>query len=162
MPHYQLGLKSRSNLAGVHPDLARVVQRAIELSAVDFQVFEGLRSLERQKQLFAKGASTTLNSKHLRQADGHGHAVDLVPLIDFDGDGDTELRWDWPLCYKVAEAMRTASAELGVKIRWGGVWDRTLADLGGDLEECVAAYVKRRKATGERAFTDGPHFEVKL
>lgn len=156
---YALGTKSLQNLQGVHPDLIRVVQRAIELTSVDFQVFEGLRSLARQRQLVAKGASQTLDSRHMQGQDGFGHAVDLVPLIDFDGDGKAELRWDWPLCYKVAEAVQQASQDEDVPIRWGGVWDLLLVNAG-DPETAVADYAARRKAQWRKAFLDGPHFEL--
>lgn len=156
---YALGSKSRTNLQGVHPHLVRVVKRAIQVTQVDFQVFEGLRTRQRQAKLVAQGASQTMDSRHLQGRDGLGHAVDLVPLIDFDEDGRAELRWDWSLCYKVAQAMRVASVELQVPIRWGGVWDRALADLA-DPEDEVAEYVARRKAQGKKAFLDGPHFEL--
>lgn len=156
---FALGSKSRTNLQGVHPHLVQVVERAIQVTSVDFQVFEGLRTRQRQAKLVAQGASQTMDSRHLPGRDGLGHAVDLVPLIDFDQDGRAELRWDWSLCYKVALAMRVASIELQVPIRWGGVWDRALADLA-DPEDEVAEYVVRRKAIGKKAFLDGPHFEL--
>lgn len=156
---FALGSKSRANLQGVHPHLVQVVERAIQVTSVDFQVFEGLRTRQRQAKLVAQGASQTMDSRHLPGRDGLGHAVDLVPLIDFDQDGRAELRWDWSLCYKVALAVRVASIELQVPIRWGGVWDRALADLA-DPEDEVAEYVVRRKAIGKKAFLDGPHFEL--
>lgn len=156
---YALGTKSRQNLSGVHPDLVRVVERAITLTTVDFQVFEGLRTIARQRQLVAKGASQTMDSRHLPGKDGLGHAVDLVPLIDFDGDGKAELRWDWPLCYKVAQAVQAASLAEDVPIRWGGCWDMLLATCG-DPEDAVADYAARRRAKGLKAFLDGPHFEL--
>jgi len=154
-----LGTKSRSNLKGVHPDLVRVVEHAIALTTVDFQVFEGLRTEARQRQLVAQGASRTMDSRHIPNRNGVGHAVDLVPLIDFDGDGKAELRWDWPLCYKVAQAMQAASIAEKVPVRWGGVWDVPLAEIG-DPEDAVADYAARRRAKGLKAFLDGPHFEL--
>ncbi|UTC27984.1 putative endolysin [Stenotrophomonas phage A1432] len=157
---FVLGSKSRANLVGVHPLLIKVVERAIQVSTVDFQVFEGLRTRERQAKLVASGASQTMDSRHLPGKDQLGHAVDLVPMIDFDGDGRLDLRWDWPLCYKVADAVRRASQELNIPIRWGGVWDHTLADLANDLDDETAGYVMRRKAQGKKAFLDGPHFEL--
>lgn len=163
MSKFMLGSKSRKALVGVHPDLVKVVERAIQVTTVDFQVFEGLRLPARQTKLVASGASQTMNSRHLKGPDGYGHAVDLVPMIDFDGDGRLELRWDWPLCYKVADAMRQACIELAVPVRWGGVWDRQLAEGGGEgygTEDDVADYVARRRAAGRKAFIDGPHFEL--
>ena len=160
MTTFALGTKSRQSLSGVHPDLVRVVERAIEVTSIDFQVYEGLRTRARQAKLVASGASQTMDSRHLPGNGGLGHAVDLVPLIDFDGDGKAELRWDWSLCYRVADAVRRASMELQVPIRWGGVWDQALADLAGEMDDEVAGYVARRKAVGKKAFLDGPHFEL--
>ena len=92
---YTLGKTSLSKLNGVHPDLVKVIKRAIELTSQDFSVNEGLRTLERQKRLVAAGASRTLNSKHLKQSDGYGHASDLIPWGDFDGNGTKEISWAW-------------------------------------------------------------------
>lgn len=150
-----LGINSRARLRDVHPDLAALVQRAIELTTVDFSVHEGLRTSARQAALVRAGASWTLDSRHIT-----GHAVDLVPWVDVDGDGRSELRWDWPLIYPIAAAMRQASLEAGVPLRWGGVWDTPLAHLAEPLEDAVAAYVGRRRAMGKPARIDGPHFEL--
>jgi peptidoglycan LD-endopeptidase CwlK len=108
---YRLGRTSLSRLAGVHPDLVRVVKRAITLTDVDFTVLEGLRTLARQEQLVAAGASKTMNSRHLT-----GHAVDLGALVD------GKVRWDWPLYHKIADAMKEAAQLEGVRIEWGGDW----------------------------------------
>jgi peptidoglycan L-alanyl-D-glutamate endopeptidase CwlK len=109
---FSLGLKSEGRLVGVHPDLVRVVRRALELSEVDFTVLEGLRTLERQKELVAAGASWTMKSRHLT-----GHAVDLAALLG------GQVRWDWPLYHKIAAAMKAAAKELGIPLEWGGDWD---------------------------------------
>jgi len=52
---YALGSRSLGRLEGVHPDLVRVVKRAIEITPQDFMVTEGLRTLARQKDLYAQG-----------------------------------------------------------------------------------------------------------
>jgi len=117
-----LNKKSLDRLSGVHPDLVAVVKLAIELSDIDFQVIEGVRSKARQEQLVKAGASQTLNSRHLT-----GHAVDLAALIN------DSIRWDWPLYFKIADAMKKAATQLKIKIVWGGDW---------------------------RTFKDGPHFEL--
>lgn len=108
---FALGAKSKERLKGVHPDLVRVVERAIQLSEVDFTVLEGLRTAARQQQLVKSGASKTMRSRHLT-----GHAVDLAAVID------GEIRWDWPLYHKIAKAVKQAAAELKVPIEWGGDW----------------------------------------
>lgn len=119
---FKFSARSEKNMIGVQPALVAVVRRALELSTVDFVVIEGLRTRERQKELFNKGASQTMNSRHLT-----GHAVDIAPYID------GQVRWDWPPFYKLADAMKTAADELGVKLVWGGDWQN---------------------------FKDGPHYEL--
>lgn len=146
---FEFGRKSRAELKGVHPDLVRVVERALELTTVDFAVHDGKRTIEEQKQLVAAGASQTMKSRHLT-----GHAVDLVPVIN------GKLRWEWPPIYQIARAMKEAAAEFGQSLRWGGVWDDRLEKLEEPLEDCVAGYVAARKALGKSAFLDGPHFEL--
>ena len=105
---YRLGNRSLENLEGVHPDLVAVVERAISLTPQDFTVLEGLRTLDRQKELVADGKSTTLNSRHLT-----GHAVDIAPW---------PISWDWDKFYPIADAMKEAAQELDVDIEWGGDW----------------------------------------
>ena len=113
---FSLGQRSRQRLRGVHPNLVKVVERAIQITEVDFTVLEGLRTPERQKALVEAGASQTINSRHLT-----GHAVDLGAWV-----GD-EVRWDWPLYHKIAAAMKEAARLEGVRIVWGGDW-RTFKD----------------------------------
>ena len=152
---FALGIQSRARLREVHPDLAALVERAIQLTPVDFAVHEGLRTYTRQAALVRAGASWTMDSRHIS-----GHAVDLVPWVDVDGDGRRALRWDWPLIYPIAAAMRQASLEAATPLIWGGVWDTPLAHLPEPLEDAVADYVARRRALGKKARIDGPHFEL--
>lgn len=105
---YILGNKSRRRLYGVHPDLVLVVNKAIEITTQDFTVLEGLRTVERQQQLYSTGKSKTMNSRHLT-----GHAVDLAPW---------PISWDWEYFYPIADAMKDAAEEVGVPIEWGGDW----------------------------------------
>jgi peptidoglycan LD-endopeptidase CwlK len=106
---YVLGKRSKERLEGVHPDLVAVVERAIEISKVDFTVLEGVRSVARQRELFNKGASKTMNSRHLT-----GHAVDLAPWpIDWNDLGKFRT---------MSEAVKMASVELEVPVTWGGDW----------------------------------------
>lgn len=119
---FTLSKKSLDRLAGVHPDLVDVVKKAIEITEVDFCVLEGVRSVARQEQLVKAGASQTMLSRHLT-----GHAVDLGAMVA------GEVRWDWPLYHKVADAVLAAANDLGVPVVWGGNWSK---------------------------FKDGPHFEL--
>lgn len=113
---FKLGKRSLQRLEGVHPDLVKVVQLAIEISDIDFTVLEGVRTKARQSQLVAAGASQTMNSRHIT-----GHAVDLGAMVG------GEVRWDWPLYKQVAIAMKVAAQQLNIPIVWGGDW-KTLKD----------------------------------
>lgn len=119
---FKLSKRSLDRLAGVNEALQLVVLRAIQLTEVDFVVLEGLRTKERQLELVRAGASRTMNSRHLT-----GHAVDLGAWVG------GEVRWDWPLYYKLATAMKSAAWDMNTKIEWGGDW---------------------------RSFKDGPHFQL--
>lgn len=141
--NFKLGPKSLERLKGVHPDIIRVVQRAIELSEIDFTVLEGLRTKERQAELVRKGASKTMNSRHIT-----GHAVDIAPIVD------GKVSWDFNYYYPLAKAMAQAATELGVPIRWGGAWT-VIAAKKGTPQEWVKAY-----RDGGGRFLDGPHFEI--
>lgn len=110
---FTLSARSRARLEGVHPDLQRVVYEAIQVTRVDFTVIEGRRTIERQRELVAAGASWTMASRHLT-----GHAVDIAPMVA------GKLRWDWPLFSPVAAAMKQAAKEAGIPIEWGGDWPR--------------------------------------
>ncbi len=119
---FRLSQRSRAALLGVHPDLVAVVEAALELTPVDFMVTEGLRTAARQAELVRAGASRTLNSRHLT-----GHAVDVAAWVD------GQVRWDWPLYPRIAEAFKAAAKGRGVRLIWGGDWPR---------------------------LRDGPHFEL--
>lgn len=138
--NYALGPRSRANLQGVHPQMVAVVERAIEITTQDFMVIEGVRTPERQRQLYAQGRTVpgkivtwTLKSNHFKHADGFGHAVDLCP---YPVDWNTPAKFD-----AISFAMFAAAAELGVNIRWGADWDQD---------------GKPR----ERGESDSPHFEL--
>lgn len=107
----KLSTKSLARLSGLHPDLVKVVKRAAEITDLDFTVLEGLRTVERQRELVKKGASKTMNSRHLT-----GHAVDLAPI------SKGQVSWDWPLYYKLEKIVKKAAKDVGVTIEWGGDW----------------------------------------
>lgn len=152
---FKFGGKSNAELVGVLPIMVEVAELALRLSTQDFMIFDGLRTADEQRVLVAKGMSKTMNSKHLKQKDGYSHAFDAVPVVG------SIPKWDWQLIYPVAYAVDQAATALGVadKIRWGGAWDRTLADFGGDVkayEREVRLYCDRHPG---KDFIDGPHFE---
>lgn len=114
---YRLSNKSKRILKTVHPDLASVVSRAIEITEVDFTVLEGVRTLSRQEELFKSKATRTMRSRHLANPiDGLARAVDLGAYVN------GSVKWDWDLYHKIADAMFKAAKELGIEIEWGGHW----------------------------------------
>ena len=145
---YKLGTRSLQKLEGVHPDLVAVVSRAIEISEQDFSVICGLRTVEEQKALVAKGASKTMKSYHLE-----GKAVDLAAYCD-------NIRWELNLYDEIADAMLKASKELGVTLTWGAAWHRTLNSWDGTAEDLMNEYIDLRRSQGKRPFIDAPHFQL--
>lgn len=114
---FKLSKRSLSNLNGVHPDLVKVVKRAIELTECDFTVIEGLRTKERQAQLLKEKKTTTMNSRHLT-----GHAVDLAAWVIPEGSDKGTVSWDWKHYYIIEKAVKQAAQELKIPIEWGGDW----------------------------------------
>ena len=147
---YQLSQRSLSKLEGVDPQLVAVVKRAIELTKVDFGVTEGLRTVERQKELVAAGKSQTMASKHIE-----GRAVDLVAYIGSD------IAWELNLYDDICDAMAQAAREVGVAIRWGAAWSEgDIRNYPGTAEYAMNEYIDLRRSQKRRPFIDGPHFEL--
>lgn len=148
---FEWSARSKRELEGVRRELVECATLALmKYSTIDFMCFDGLRTEAEQRQHIRNGVSKTMNSKHLI-----GDAVDLVPII-----GGIP-KWDWDGCYQIACAMDAAATELGFanRIVWGGAWDRTLAQYGGDAKEYAAEVQKYRDRNPGRDFIDGPHFE---
>lgn len=118
----KLSERDVTRLLGLHPDLVKVVHRAAELTEIEFIITEGKRTVARQRELFKAKATQTMDSRHLT-----GHAVDVAAKVA------GQVRWDWPLYYKLAEAFKQAAEELQVALEWGGDW---------------------------KTFKDGPHYQL--
>ena len=147
---YKLSSRSVSRLEGVEQELVDVVYRAIELTEVDFGVIQGLRTIEEQEALVAKGASKTMKSKHLE-----GKAVDLMAYIDGRGS------WELNVYDEIADAMAQAAVELDVGVRWGAAWSVSdIREWNGTMEDAMLSYVDLRRSEGRRPFIDAPHFEL--
>jgi peptidoglycan L-alanyl-D-glutamate endopeptidase CwlK len=111
MHNFVFGKQSEANLVGVNKALIKVARRALELSPVDFKITEGLRTIERQRQLVKEGKSQTMNSRHIT-----GHALDVFALPTPAGS------WDMSYYRQIAAAFRQASDELQIPVEWGGNW----------------------------------------
>jgi peptidoglycan L-alanyl-D-glutamate endopeptidase CwlK len=148
---FQLSTRSRERLLGVDERLVAVVHRAIEITTVDFGVVEGVRTPQRQIELFEKGAS------QIREGGKHveGKAVDLMAYIGDRGS------WELNLYDNIADAMKQAAIEKNVGIRWGAAWNVPDIRLWrGTMEEAMNYYIDERRKQNKRPFIDGPHFEL--
>jgi peptidoglycan L-alanyl-D-glutamate endopeptidase CwlK len=108
---FALGQRSKDRLTGVHPDLVKVIEEAIKESPLDFSITEGLRTKERQKELFDAGKSQTMNSRHIT-----GKAVDIAVLLE------GKVTWEFRHYQTAADHIKKVAKELGIELVWGGDW----------------------------------------
>ena len=108
---FKFSKRSLENLQGIHPDLVMVTTHALSLSPVDFVVIDGLRTMDEQKILFAKGKSRRLDSRHLT-----GHAIDFAAWVN------GEISWDIAHYKRITESFSKAAQQLGVRIVRGIDW----------------------------------------
>lgn len=145
---YSFGAGSEAKLVGLHPDLVKVLRKAISISDIDFTIIEGVRSATRQAALYAQGRTKpgpivtwVKTSNHQVKEDGYGYAVDIYPypvsLVLQHKPKEYE-----PLFDEIAKVMFAAAALVGVTIRWGADWDMD-------------------NMPRERGETDNPHFELR-
>lgn len=126
-----LSKRSLDNLVDVHPDLIKIINKALSYGTVDFSVIQGKRSIEQHLKNLAKGVSKISMSKHCYDPSA---AFDFIPY-PFTGWNDAKA------FNAVAKELVRAGKELGIKSRSGGDWN-----MDGDF-------------TNER-FYDGGHFEL--
>lgn len=165
---FKLSSRSIRNMKGVREDIVGVAEESITLTPVDFGILDngGLRTASMQKALYNRGASKLDGrnrlSKHQKQVDGFGWALDLVPY--FGGS----YRWEWSLIYPVVATVAIVAQKRDVKLRWGGIWDRVMEDYApeklSDIDKMAAImkdevykYTVRHPGPD---FIDGPHYEL--
>ena len=147
---FTLSQRSLDRLEGVNEDMVRVVKKAINLTKIDFGVICGMRTIEEQEALVAKGASQTMKSKHL-----DGLAVDLMAYVG------GRASWELNLYDDIADAMKDAAKQEDVAIRWGAAWHiNDLRTCNMTMEAAMNDYIDTRRREGKRPFIDGPHFEL--
>jgi peptidoglycan L-alanyl-D-glutamate endopeptidase CwlK len=146
---YKLGNRSKEKLEGVDERMVSIVRYAINVTKQDFSVICGLRTMDEQRALVAKGASQTMKSKHIG-----GNAVDLMAYVDGG-------RWELNLYDEIADAMAEGARAISTPVKWGAAW--SVGDIrkwDGTMEEAMNAYIDLRRSEGKRPFIDGPHFEL--
>lgn len=120
MEHYRFSKSSLDKLALAHPDLGRVAVLALKYSKYDFGITDSLRTVERQKQLYAEGKSQTMNSRHLPNENGVSEAIDIKVYVG------GQIVWEHRYYRPVIQAFVKAAVELGVQIEFGGLWETFL------------------------------------
>lgn len=154
---FKLSNKSLKKLEGVDSTLQEIVKIAITITRVDFAVIEGVRTIARQKELVASGASQTMNSKHIT-----GHAVDLMAYVG------NRQSWELNLYDDIADAMKAAGlhyvpneTDRHYKIVWGAAWNvPDIMEWEGTMQDANNFYIDTRRREGKRPFIDGPHFQI--
>lgn len=139
---------SKNRLTGLRPELIEVNERALGYGLMDFTVVRGVATLEQQGALYAQGrepldkvnerrkavgwaaitarenakrVTWTMNSNHLLQQDGYGHAYDVAPY--FDG----AIQWNDIEAFNFLATLHLRAAmELGVRLGWGGHWTKNI------------------------------------
>lgn len=118
----KLSSKDNECLKRAHPDLAKIIRRAAEITEIPFVVLQSDRTLAQQRENIRKGVSQTMKSRHLISPDGFVRAVDIAPL-----EGPNKPSFAWPLYNKLAPFMKQAAKDVNIPVEWGGDW-KTLKD----------------------------------
>lgn len=101
----------RVHLVGVDARLVQLAERLAEISPIPFKITEGVRSAQRQRELFAQKKTKTLKSRHLT-----GHAIDVVPLVGGNPS------WQWKDYTPLIKAAKNIAAEMNVRFVFGYDW----------------------------------------
>lgn len=131
---------NEGRFSGVDQRLVSIAKEACPLLPFDVIVVEGVRTIQRQRDLYAQGRTKpgkvvtwTMNSKHI-----DGLAVDLAPY----DHATKQILWGDILKFNdMIRSMLRIAAEHKVKIRSGADWNQN-----GVLRESRE--------------TDSPHFEL--
>lgn len=107
----KLDAASEKKLAGVNKRLADFIRQLSCVSPTPFIVTEGVRTKQRQRELFNAKRTKTLNSRHLV-----GRAVDIAPKVR------GVVSWEWKDFTPVIEAARKLALETGVQLNFGYDW----------------------------------------
>ena len=141
---YKLGNTSKKRLSTCHIDLQKIIETAIEVSAIDFGIAEGHRSTERQKQLFDLGLSKidgiTKKGKHNYSP---SMAFDIYAWVNGKSSYDSRYIIYLGGVINTVAKMLYDSEVIFHKVRWGGNWD-----VDGEI-------------ITDQGFIDIGHFELK-
>lgn len=118
-------------MRGLHPNLVRVLEEAIKHCPIDFTITEGVRTVERQKELYAQGRTKEgsivtyadgekRKSNHQPKADGYGYAVDIYPY----SNGSVRVTESYVVSFlkEIATHIKKTAKDMNVNLSWGGDW----------------------------------------
>lgn len=124
--------KNINSLKGLHPNLCKIIKTVINNISVPFIITEGVRSTERQQELYAQGRSTpgkvvtncdgvVNKSNHQVKDDGYGYALDLYPFIN----GQIRIHEPYvpEILQIIADHIKKRGTDLNININWGGEWE---------------------------------------
>ena len=143
---------SKERLATAHPDLIKVMEKAITISPMDFGIAYGYRSPQKQHELYQQGrtkpGAIVTNIDGYKKKSKHNeypsHAVDIYAFIQGKAVWEvTELTFLAGIILATAKLLKQ-SGEITHDLVWGGNWD-------GDGEIIT-----------DQKFMDLPHFEIKI
>lgn len=110
MPH-KLTDADKRKLVGVDARLVQLLEALAEVTPIAFMVTEGVRTAERQRELYAQKKTKTLMSLHLT-----GRAADIVPLVN------GKPSWEWKHYTPLIKTAKEVGAQLGLRLKFGYDW----------------------------------------
>ena len=120
---YKFSETSKQRREGIDPRLIAISDRAIELTLVDFGIPQdgGVRTPERQNELYRANKSKCdgfdkLSNHQIKPGKEYGEALDFYAYVD------GAASWKYEHLAMVAAAFLQAASELGIRIKWGGLW----------------------------------------
>ena len=137
--HHRFSQKSSEKLDTCHGELRVLFKRVLEVCPLDITIIEGMRSNERQQELYDTGMSKLQagQSKHnVTEKEPLSRAVDVAPLTENGIEWENRELW-----LHFGGYVKGVAREMGIPIRWGGDWD-------GDF------------SFKDQTFHDMPHFEL--
>ena len=122
----------KSRIEGLHPKLILWLGYMLATSPVDFFISEGVRTTEKQKELYSKGRrgikgeaivtnrdGVNKKSEHQVKEDGYGYAVDIY-YVGWNANTDpngSDPRWK-----ELDKCAKMCAEKLGITMRHGLDW----------------------------------------
>jgi peptidoglycan L-alanyl-D-glutamate endopeptidase CwlK len=111
---------------GFRDEVFELLARLCE-AGVPVMVIDTLRTKAEQEVNLRTGASRTMQSKHLPDANGYARAIDLCPYAIYQAAGKDKLLWETHEIVDGKEVWRREWRAIGDQAKalgliWGGTW----------------------------------------